>query len=202
MADPYASYAISGVVYDPSATVVNGAKVTVEYQQGTSIEIIETTTNSSGQYTLNLANLKTRWADNGIFYLTATKGKQSAEFRVTADGGKSTLVKNLRLEWRELVRDYTAIADGSIASGGINPTVVHSITVTNKASSTAKYVDFRDINDNVICSVYVTAKLTIPVNFGLMGKRFNGGVVVLENATGGVGTATTASDIVTTINSV
>ena len=81
-------YPISGIVYDiDGSSVVEGATVTV-YNETTGEELSESvTTNSNGEYTVDLANFPSGYSDGDVIVVKATKSgtDKIKEYRTTVD---------------------------------------------------------------------------------------------------------------------
>ena len=69
MADPLTNFPITGYVYDIDRTAEDG--VTVKVINVRTGESTSTTSNSLGEYSLNLANMTTQWLENDLLILQA-----------------------------------------------------------------------------------------------------------------------------------
>jgi len=97
------SYPVSGVVTDQAGANLEGARVTV-YNKTKDQWLRESvhggTTNSSGQYTIDLGNQITQWEDNDVIFLVfyerdADGAKFSnAEYRFLIDEGAGSTTQN------------------------------------------------------------------------------------------------------------
>jgi len=107
MADPIQPYPVSGKIYDIDSTAEGG--VSVKATNVRTGESIMTATNSSGEYTLDLANLSSGYNTSDIIFMQAwkftssTKKIQSATFVVEGDSKELDLY--LRGVFRKRVID-------------------------------------------------------------------------------------------------
>ena len=109
MVDPRTPYGLSGLIYDINSTVIDGA--TVKATNTRTEDITTTTTNSLGQYTLDLANFTSVYATNDIIFVQAWKKgtpfkMTSFTFKLTGDSKELDLhlkpVFNKRLRTEDL----------------------------------------------------------------------------------------------------
>jgi len=70
-------YPISGIIYDSDNNVING--VTVSVINTSSNEELTTTTNSSGEYVIDLANLTSGYMDGDIISIYSSYGRRYSE---------------------------------------------------------------------------------------------------------------------------
>ncbi|MHA1305648.1 MAG: carboxypeptidase-like regulatory domain-containing protein, partial [Candidatus Heimdallarchaeaceae archaeon] len=96
MADPLTNFPITGYVYDIDRTVENG--VTVKVINVRTKESTSTTSNSLGEYSLNLANMTTQWLTNDLLILQAWKlGTPNKIISTTLLVENESIEKNLYL---------------------------------------------------------------------------------------------------------
>jgi hypothetical protein len=172
---PSIPYPIDGIVYDiDGSTVVSGAMVVV--LNTTTHEKTSTTTNSLGQFILDLANLTSGYSNSDKTQITAFYG---------TDSGQRCLSK----------RHTVDIGTGSYAIGdmvlhsGTEPIITCSITFaahTNSHSGNL-YVTYYDrTNDNLAFRIEALAGTTQPLPFGYLGKVMAGGFIrIFEDDTSG-----------------
>ena len=169
-------YIFSGVVYDTDETVEADVSVTIENLTNSN-ETVSTTTNSSGEYTLNAVDFTTNYAHGDVIYVFARKGKKSEWYKTSINTATGSEEKNLYLNNGQL---YWSADDANYR--------INSLAVTND-DKTDREVIFEDIAGEKILKVRSPAHTTLP---GIaQGKRFSGAIRVLEEGTGGITPTTT-----------
>ncbi len=95
---PRTSHLINGIVYDIYGIALEGASVSIVHTNGT----LTATTNSTGQYTVNLSSLSS-WTRGDSLSITANKtgeGSKTIETTISSGGGQT---QHLTLEEEEQV---------------------------------------------------------------------------------------------------
>ncbi|MBW6469624.1 MAG: hypothetical protein K0A90_00200 [Methanosarcinaceae archaeon] len=150
---PASPYPISGVVYEIDTSTVKASATVIAYNQRTT-ETVTVTTNSSGEYSLDLANLSSGYNSGDVIFISAYFGNESIDYRTTTSasdtvGGSET--KNLYL----MFGPSHAYFDTKLLSG----------IVTNAAAAVG-YMKFYDrTNDLEIMDIRVVASSSVPFNF-------------------------------------
>lgn len=161
---PATPYPISGIVYAPdNTTAVNGAKV-VAYNS-TSGEATATTSNSSGEYIVDLANLTSGYDSGDVIYLSAFTGRRSVDYRTTTTAGDDvggSESKDLYLMWGQT---HAVNINSSNAFHSVMNTRLLSGIVTAGAANIG--VVFYDIkNDVEVLHVKALANASQEFDFG------------------------------------
>lgn len=171
MPTPKIPYSLTGKIYDQeTGLVVNGVYVTVEDFTLGGSNNLTTTTNSVGEYVLELANLTDSCVDGDVLFVRAEKDGRCEEYKTTVNLSVGAENKDLY-----------------IRPGNILKTDEHCILsriVINNTTSATKYADLYDrSHDRVIFRIDVPANDVRIVKFG--GMTFAKGVRFLEQGTGG-----------------
>lgn len=170
---PVTPYPVDGTVYDQDgSTAVNGATVIaldVTTQEKTSI-----TTDSSGDFLLDLGNLASGWTVGDKMQITAFYKDGSARRSLT----------------KRFTVSSTSHSCGSLVlHAGVEPFGTSHITFVSVTNSTAAglYVDFYDRdNDIKVFRVEAITGTSIAFPIGYLGTRMDGGFVrVFESETSG-----------------
>lgn len=116
---PETPFAVSGIVYDvDGSTALEGVKVGA-YNQ-TNAEWLpssaQSTTNSNGEYTIDLANFNSGWSSGDIIYVYAKIEGKNAVMRAIIGGGDSSWGDDLYLKEGELVAHSTITEMSKVAS--------------------------------------------------------------------------------------
>lgn len=104
MANPVASYAASGIVFDTDgSTKVSGA-IVVAFN-GTKGSVLpsnaQITTDATGEYTLDFANFPGGYSQGDVIFVTAFKGMKSIDYKHTIDTATGFVSKNVSLHFGE-----------------------------------------------------------------------------------------------------
>jgi len=178
---PNTPFAIAGYVYDvDGSTVVEGAIVgAFNFTKGEWLDYSKKcTTNSSGEYTIDLANLTTQVANGDVIYVYVTYNNKSANARAiltTANITAGSWDLNLYLRWGNLkINEYGA---KTIDVEGIN-----SFVASGTAAKTISIVGVT--NDNLLIPINVAQHGTTSARIGKPSLYARGGYWILYGAQG------------------
>jgi len=143
-------YPISGVVYDTDNSTVVELATVLAYNQ-TNNESLSVTTNSSGEYSLDLANYDTDWTAGDVIFISAFIGQKSVDYRTTVSGTYEE--KDLYL----MNGASHAYFDAELLSG----------LISNTADAVGNVKFYDRTNDLEIMDVRVLATTSVPFNFAV-----------------------------------
>jgi len=166
---PGVPYTISGSVLDTDgSTALANAQVLI--RDITIGEQISTTTDSNGDFSLDLSTLSSAYSNGDKLQILVQTARKAAWRRTTVDTGVG--MENLGdIVMHPEVFQY----------GPGNSVRMYSYSISNQ-SATTYYVKFYDVdNDDVVLTVQVPANNTITHYFGV-GLRFEGGICVIRES--------------------
>jgi len=182
-------YPIGGTVKDIDAsTLVEGATVIVK--NATKGTQLSTTTNSIGEWLIDLANFTgaTPYADNDVIYVIIDYPNRYEHYRTTVDTAVGAETKNLILR-----AGSNPASTSQFNYGGCR---LYAGTISN-ASGGALTVDLYEIeSDTRKCRFQVPTVSSHSFHYGKMGLEFRGGILVLTGGTGGAASETTMVTLV------
>lgn len=184
-------YPIGGVIYDINgSTAVVGAYVTV--RNFTKNSQLVTTTNASGEYLIDLANLPFTtlppYENADVIYVMANYPNRYEHYRTTVNTTTGYETKNLTLRAGKDPMGLSALSYGSVwLYGG---------TIDNPSGS-ALYVDlYEAMTDTRLARFNVPTVTAHSFTYGKIGLEFKGGILVLTAGTGGIATETSMVTLV------
>lgn len=171
MPDPITPFTVAGILYDVDGTsVIDGGRVFVSKFSSGTLEKTEVSTNASGEFTLDLANLETQWAVNDVLYLYYKGSGKNAVVRAIITTGDTVWNQDLYAKVGEISDDQEA--------------VVGSFHVSSEDAISVMLIDRK--KDLMKSLVNVGANGTAGMNFNSRrgGLYFDEGVYILQAAQG------------------
>jgi len=173
-------YPVDGIVYrDICGTWTATADVNITIENLTTRESATTSTNSSGEFSIDPANdLTSGISDNDIIYLMANIKQESETYKFTIDLATGTETKNLYLHYSPLY--WKANSSTVSKTWGLR-----SVTIAN-ADGSARYLTIEDELGHEII------RLDAPADVGNQSYtysypiRFPDCIRILERGTGGI----------------
>ena len=170
----YTPFQVDGTVLDTDgSTAVNKAKVVI--LNTTTGERTAETTNSSGQFVGDLANLTSGYSNGDKIQTTVTYGTESS-------------IRSLTKRFTVVLTDGSKALGNIILHPGEDPFTTCNITFAALTNSTAGglYVDFYNRNDILVFRIDCGAATSIAFPIGYLGVKMDGGFVrVFESEASG-----------------
>ena len=165
---PVIPYPISGHVYDTDAsTAVQGAHVSVYNSRTHESFLGQGTTNASGEYTVDLANLPSGYADGDVVYLLTWYGRKSVEYRITVDTSIGSSEQDMTLHFQDYFPG--------------DQVRLQAYSISNQHASALRVDLYQREDDTVIISVNVPTADTKTAHFGRRGIVFKGGIAIIPS---------------------
>jgi hypothetical protein len=183
-----APYTCGGLVYNSDgSTLIEGATVTL--RDFTQSAQLTTTTNASGEWLLDLANLSgATYEDGDVCYIMVNYPNRYEHCRFTVDTDVGVESKNLTLR---VGRDPMGLSPIGFGSAWL-----YAGTIDNPSGS-ALYVDLYEAGtDTRLARFNVPTVTAHSFHYGKIGLEFQGGILVLTAGTGGISTETSMVTLV------
>lgn len=194
---PITSFPISGVLYDETATAL-ASTIVYAYNQ-TNNEYTSSTTNSSGEFTLDLANMSTQWVVGDRIWVYSVKEGNNAVMTAKITTGDSFWENDLYMKNGELLIDVSSNSvkqSWSVVSAIASCTSAKSVVFVEKKSGQQRFL------------LNVAANSTTSVHFGKAGIPMQDGFWVLPMTQGqnlnnqSSGVSNSRGDIATNITNI
>jgi len=169
-------YPVSGIINDvDGSTVLENVRVTA-FNSNTNEWMIgkgAISSNSLGEYTIDLANFSSGYTDNDVIFILAYIGKyKSMEYRITVDTAIGSTTQTIIMHWQEY---FVAPTDDLI-----QVTRLRAYSASNNHTS-ALTVDLYARKDDVLRKrIRIQANDEADTFFGGLGIDFEGGIAVIH----------------------